>query len=136
MQAYLLHKGTTMTTLSNRVHMFARPEVKDALTEFFTVLLGCTLAFSSDAPGNPTPVLAFAFPGGGSLSVEFTPNALDEGHARKGLWIEVEADDAAAVQRRILAAGCPQVRYPGNDYFYVAAPGGQVLRIVSSARSA
>ncbi|HEX6818691.1 MAG TPA: hypothetical protein VF120_09980 [Ktedonobacterales bacterium] len=122
-----------MTKLANRVHMFARPEVKDALTEFFTSLLGCTLAYSSDAPGNPAPVLAFTFPGGGSLSVEFTADALDDEHARRGLWIEVEANDAARVQERVLAAGYPQIRYSGNDFFYVAAPGGQVLRIVSSA---
>src|SRR5579884_2920994 len=113
-----------MTTLSNRVHMFARQEVRNPLADFFVRLLGCTLAFSSDAPGNPRPVLAFAFPGGGSLSVEFTPDALDEQHARKGLWIEVQAEDVAAVQQDILAAGFAQVRYPGNDFFYVAAPGG------------
>lgn len=124
-----------MTTLSNRVHMFAHPEVKDDLIMFFTILLGCRLAFSSDAPGSTTPVVAFAFPGGGSLSVEFTTDALDEEHVRKGLWIEVEAEDAAAVQQGLLAAGCPQIHYPGNDFFYVAAPGGQVVRIVQARTS-
>lgn len=126
-----------MTALSNRVHMFARPNVKDQLMTFFTVVLGCELAFSSDsanAPGQTAPILAFVFPGGGVLSVDFTEDALDEEHARRGLWIELQAEDAPALQRRVLAAGLPRVSYPGNDHFYFAAPGGQVMRIVAARK--
>jgi hypothetical protein len=118
-------KGTIyMIALSNRVHLFARPSSKEQLTEFFTTILGCEVL--------PTPVLAFAFSNGASLSVEFTEDALDEQQARRGAWLELKTDDAPALKQKILAAGLPRVEYPGNDYFYFQAPGGQVLRIAST----
>ncbi len=53
----------------------------------------------------PEPILAFRFPGGGSLSVESTDDALDEAHGRRA-----------------------------TDTFYVAIPGGQVLGVIASER--
>ena len=40
-----------MIALSNRVHIFAHPAVKEKLTGFFTNILGCPPALSLDAPG-------------------------------------------------------------------------------------
>ncbi|HEX5506319.1 MAG TPA: hypothetical protein VFW96_27125 [Thermomicrobiales bacterium] len=125
-----------MTALSNSVHIYARPESTEGLVRCFTAILGAEVVASADAPGLPTPVLAFRFPGGGALSVEFTADALDERQARRGAWLEIQADDAAAVQRRIREAGLPQLRHPANDHFYFAAPGGQVLRIVQTRYTA
>ncbi len=121
-----------MIALSNSVHIYARPEAKDKLAWCFTTILGCEAVVSSDAPGLAVPVLAFRFPNGGSLSVEFTEDALDERQARWGAWLEVQADDPAALKQKVLEAGLPQLRHPGNDHFYFAAPGGQVLRIVAA----
>ena len=121
-----------MIALSNRVHIFARPNVKDKLAEFFTDILDCELLVSADAPGLPAPVLAFAFSNGASLSVEFTEDALNEKQARRGAWLELRTDDSSALRKKILDAGLPRVEYLGNDYFYFQAPGGQVLRIAST----
>jgi hypothetical protein len=45
-----------------------------------------------------------------------------------GAWLEVTTDDPSAVQQKVLDAGLPQLRHPGNDFFYFQAPGGQVIR--------
>ena len=119
-----------MTALSNSVHIYARPESQARLTWCFTTVLGCEAVTSADAPNLPLPMLAFRFPNGGSLSVEFTEDALDERQARWGAWLEIKADDPAALQQKVLDAGLPRLKHPANDHFYFAAPGGQVLRIV------
>jgi hypothetical protein len=77
----------------------------------------------------PEPILAFRFPGGGSLSVEFTEDALDEPQARHGAWLEVSVDDPAALKQRVLEAGLPQVKYGPTGRFYFVVPGGQVVGI-------
>lgn len=119
-----------MTSLSNSVHIYTHPEVRDRLVACFTDILGCEVLVSPDAAGLPVPVLAFRFPNGGALSVEFTEDALDEQQARRGAWLEIKADDPAALQQKVREAGLPLLKHPGNDHFYFAAPGGQVLRIV------
>ena len=124
-----------MIALSNSVHLYARPQYQERLAWCFTTLLGCEPVVSSDAPTLPVPILAFRFPGGGSLSVEFTADALDEQQARRGAWLEVKSNEAAALQRKVLEAGLPRLKHPGNDHFYFAAPGGQVLRIVQAGES-
>lgn len=119
-----------MIALSNSVHIYVRPESREKLVWCFTSILGCEPVASSDAPDLPAPILAFRFPGGGALSVEFTEDALDEHQARKGAWLEVKAADAETVQRRVIEAGLPVLIHPANNHFYFATPGGQVLRIV------
>ncbi len=121
-----------MIALSNSVHLFAHPNSKEKLAAFFTDILGYKVLVGSDAPGLPTPVMAVKFANGAALSVEFTEDALDEQQARRGAWLELKSDDAAALKEKVLAAGLSRVHYPGNDYFYFQAPGGQVLRIVAT----
>lgn len=115
----------------NRAHIFVSPKVKDKLIWCFSEILGCGQSVSLNAPGLAEPILAFRFPGGGSFSVEFTEDALDEQRARRGAWLEIWSSDPAALKRSILDAGLPQVTYPATNTFYFAAPGGQVLGVVS-----
>ena|SRR5258708_40189923 len=110
--------------LGNRVHMYARPDRKENLTEFFTKILGCEAALM---PG--TPILVIRFPNS-SLSVEFTDDALDEHLAQRGTWLEVKPDDPVALKEKILAAGLTRIVHPGSDRFYFQSPGGQVWGIV------
>jgi hypothetical protein len=118
-----------MIALTNRAHMLARPHVKEQLESCFTTVLGCAAPLRMDVPGLPEPILAFRFPGGGSVSVEFTEDALDEQHARHGAWLEVSVDDAAALKQKVLDAGLPQVKYGPAGRFYFVIPGGQVMGI-------
>ncbi len=115
-----------MIALNNRVHLFARPDVKDALTAFFTDILECEAAA---IPG--TPIVAFRFANDTSVSVDFTPDALDAEQAGRGAWLEVSTDDPAALQRKVLAAGLARVDYP-TGRFYFQAPGGQVWGVYES----
>jgi hypothetical protein len=115
----------------NRAHIFAPPKVKEKLVWCFSDVLGCGQPLSLNAPGLAEPILAFRFPGGGSFSVEFTEDALDENRARRGAWLEIWSSDPAALKRKILDAGFRQVTYPATNTFYFAAPGGQVLGVVS-----
>ncbi len=113
-----------MIALSNRIHLFAHPDIQEELTTFFTDILGCEVAV---LPG--TPIVAFRFPTTASVSVEFTADALDEERASRGAWLEVLTDDPLALQRKVLAAGLSQVDY-ATGRFYFRAPGGQVWGIL------
>lgn len=124
-------KAEPALAFSNRSHIFVAPKFKDRLIWCFCEILGCGDPASLDAPGLAQPILAFRFPGGGSLSVEFTEDALDEQAARKGAWLEIWSADPGALRQKLLDAGLPQVNYAPTNTFYFAAPGGQVLGIVS-----
>jgi hypothetical protein len=121
-----------MIALSNSIHLYARPDMKEKLLEFFTSMLGLQAFESSDAMGSPEPIYAFKFSNGASLSVEFTEDALDDQHAQRGAWLELRTDDAMGLQQKVLASGLPRVVHPYTPFFYIQAPGGQVFRIVSS----
>lgn len=124
--------STAILAFSDRAHIFARPNVKEKLMWCFSVVLGCGAPTSLNAPGLPEPILAFRFPSGGSLSVEFTEDALDEKNAHRGAWLEVRSNDPAALKKKVLDAGLSQVQYSATNTFYFVVPGGQVLGIVSA----
>lgn len=119
-----------MIAVSNRAHIYVRPDVKEQLKSCFTTVLGCEPAVSLDNPGQADPILAFRFPNGGSLSFEFTEDAPDEQQARRGAWLEVKANDPSALKERIRKAGLPQLKHPATSTFYFVVPGGQVVGIV------
>ena len=121
-----------MIALSNSIHLYARPDTKEQLLEFFTSMLGLQAVESSDAVGSPEPIYAFAFSNGASLSVEFTEDALSDQLAQRGAWLELRTDDAVGLQQKVQAFGLPRVVQPYTPFFYIQAPGGQVFRIVSS----
>lgn len=114
-----------MIALSNRMHIFARPDVRERLTEFFTAILGCAV---ESVPG--TSILLVRFPNT-NLTVDFTDDAPGEQQARRGAWLELKADDPAALKQKILAAGLPQISYAAGR-FYFQSPGGQVWGIAES----
>jgi hypothetical protein len=113
-----------MITLSNRAHLFARPDTEEDLTAFFTDIFGCA---ATAVPG--TSIVAFRFPNGASVSVDFTADALAEGPPARGAWLEVQTDDPLALEGKVRAAGLPLVDY-ATGRFYFRAPGGQVWGIL------
>jgi hypothetical protein len=124
--------GGAASAFSNRAHLFVHPQHKDKLTWCFTTILGAAGPMSLPVQGLAEPMLAFRFPGGGSVSVEFTKDALDEQRARFGAWLEVRTPEPQALQSRILEAGLQQVHYPYTTTFYFAVPGGQVIGILGT----
>ena len=117
-----------MTALGNNVHLFARPPRRQDLIWCFATVLGCGPVDSVDHPGMPQPMLVVRFPGGGNLSIEFIDDAPDDATPRLGAWLELRAEDPAALLRAALDAGLPQVEHPGHPYYFMA-PGGQVFTI-------
>ncbi len=120
-----------MTSLTSRVHIFAQPNTRTRLADFFTDVLGCQ-ALSLEVPGSPYPILVFTFANGASLSVEFTRDAPDERQVNRGAWLELAADDQERLKQKIGEAGLARVTYLGGEDFYFVAPGGQVMPIVST----
>ncbi len=112
-----------MIALSKRIHLFARPDIQEELTAFFTDIFGCRAVVR---PG--TSIVAVRFPNNASVSVEFTVDALDEEQAGRGAWLEIQIDDPVALQRKVLDAGLQRVDY-ATGHFYFQAPGGQVWGI-------
>jgi hypothetical protein len=126
------HNDAPMLAVGNRTHIFVHPSAKEKLIWCFGTVLGCGSPVILNAPGRSEPMLAFKFPSGGSLSVEFTEAALEEPAVRRGAWLEIWSNDPAALGKKVLDAGLPQVFYDVTNTFYFAAPGGQVFGIVSA----
>jgi hypothetical protein len=117
-----------MIALGNNVHLFARPRRRQDLTWCFGTVMGCGPVGSVDRPGMAEPMLVVRFPGGGNLSIEFVDDALDGDAPRLGAWLELRAEDPAALVQAALDAGLAQVKQSGHPCYFMA-PGGQVFTI-------
>jgi len=117
-----------MTALGSNAHIFAKPQRRQDLRWCFETALGCGPVATVEYPGIAEPMLVVRFPDGGSLSIEFTDQAPDDDRPRLGAWLELRAEDPAAVMRAALDAGLPQVKHPGHPYYFMV-PGGQVFTI-------
>ena len=113
--------------LGSNVHIFARPHRRRELARCFETVLGSPVR-TVDFPGIDQPMLVVSFPGGGHLSIEFTDDAPDDEQPRLGAWLELRADDPAAVLQAALDAGLTEVKHPGHPYYFMI-PGGQVFTI-------
>jgi len=121
--------------LGDRAHFLAQPRYREALTACFSHVLGCGAPMVLPTHDPAGPIVAFRFPGGGAISVQFTPEALDEAQARRGAWLELRCEDPAALEVAVLAAGLPVIHYAATTTFYFAAPGGQVFGIARRDRA-
>ena len=116
----------------NRSHLRVQPHVRDRLIHFYSEVLGCGAPVTLRVSGLTGPMVAFRFPGGGSMSFEFTSDALAENDVRRGAWLELQTDDVDGLRARVTEAGVERVTYV-TPTFYFAAPGGQVFGIVPLA---
>jgi hypothetical protein len=125
-----------ITGLGARVHLFVRPEFREAFTVLFRDTLGCEVAEREF--GLPYPILLVSFGDGSAFSVEFSELAsedpggpvLDDARALRGAWIEFRTTDVPGSQRRLRDAGIREFTHPGSPHVYFAAPGGQVFRLI------
>jgi hypothetical protein len=121
-----------MIALGSNVHIFARPHRRQALAWCFETVLGCGQVTAVEHPDMDQTMLLVRFPGGGHLSIEFTDDAPDDDLPRLGAWLELRADDPAALMQAVLDAGLTQVEHPGHPYYFMA-PGGQVFTIAPAS---
>jgi hypothetical protein len=94
--------------LGSNAHIFARPHRREELARCFEALLGGPVR-TVDFPGIDQPMIIVSFPGGGHLSIEFRDDAPDGEEPRLGAWLELRADDPAALLQIALSAGLTQV---------------------------
>ena len=120
-----------MIALGSNVHIFARPYRREELIQCFATVLGSPVR-TVELPGFDEPMLIVSFPRGGHLSIEFTDDAPDDDQPRLGAWLELRADDPAAVHRDALDAGLGPVEHPGHPYYFMI-PGGQVFTIAPAS---
>ncbi len=118
-----------MIGLGSNAHLFARPQRREELWRCFDAVLGCGPVATVDHPGMAEPMLLIRFPAGGSLSIEFTDDAPDDDSPRLGAWLELRADDPAAVVEGARLAGLTMVSHPGHQH-YLMLPGGQVFAVM------
>ena len=121
-----------MIALGSHVHIFARPHRRVQLAWCFESALGCGPVRTVEWPGIDQPMLIVGFPGGGHLSIEFTDDAPDDEQPRLSAWLELRADQPAAVLQAALDAGLTQVTHPGHPYYFMI-PGGQVFTIAPTS---
>jgi hypothetical protein len=125
-----------MIALSNSVHLYVRPDAKERLLHLFGQILGLQVVQVTKAYVKaPEPMYAVRFSNGASMSVEFTPDALSDEQAARGAWLELKAEDAEGVKRKVLDYGLKRLAHPFTPFFYVQAPGGQVFRISATAEA-
>src|SRR5207249_2733030 len=108
--------------------IFARPHRREEQTWVFETVLQCGPVASLDHPGIAEPMLVVRFPSGGALSVEFIDDAPDDDRPRPGAWLELRAEDPAALMRVVREAGLTKVKHPGHTYY-------SWRRVVRSSRS-
>ncbi len=122
--------------LGARVHLFVRPEAREALAALFRDVLGCEI-IERDF-GLPYPIALVRFPDGSAFSVETSELAppddatvdADDQRAFRGPWLEFRTPDAAAAEAALRHAGVREFHHPGSRHSYFIAPGGQVFRVL------
>jgi hypothetical protein len=117
--------------LGSNVHIFARPHRRQELAQCFETVLGSPVRIVQ-FPGIDRPMLVVSFPGGGHISIEFVDEAPDDERPRLDAWLELRADDPAAVLRTAVEAGLVRVEHPGHPYYFMI-PGGQVFTIAPTS---
>jgi hypothetical protein len=112
-------------TIGNHSKIVALRTEKEKIRSFYKDVLGCTLT-------KQTPDVDFIrFDEGFFLAVLYQDRALGAEEARASIWLELRADDPAALNERITAFGVYRIEIPNAEHHYFQAPGGQVFRVVA-----
>jgi hypothetical protein len=125
-----------IVALGPRVHLFVRPEARDAFVRLFRDVLGCAVRELDF--GLEYPILFVPFDDGSGFSVEFSelaPAGVTDGpvgdeQAFRGAWIEFRTAELERLQTALRRAGVQEFRHPGSNHVYFCAPGGQVFRLL------
>ena len=106
-----MNRRQGITALGARIHVFVRPEARDAFTALFRDVLDCDIVERDF--GLPHPILLVQFPDRSGFSIEFSDLAtadppgdtLTDASAGRGAWIEFRTTDVAGYQQRLRQAG-------------------------------
>jgi hypothetical protein len=110
--------------------MIAHPADRSRIQEFYRDVLGCYVGKGPQHPGGPESTDLIRFANGLSIVVHYDDSALGDAELRKSIWLELHADDAAELVRKIEAFGISRFDYFDKDNAYFQVPGGQVFRVL------
>jgi hypothetical protein len=124
--------------LGARVHLFVRPEHREAFRKLFQEVLECSVVERDF--GMEHPVMLVRLADGSAFSVEFTQLApadnvsaeLDDSNAFRGAWIEFRTKNLSGCHERLRKAGVREFKHRGSEHTYFSAPGGQVFRLLDT----
>ena len=114
--------------LGSNVHIFVRPHRRAELAQCFESVLAAPYGPLS-SPASISRCSWSAFPAG-DISASSSPTKHPMMSSRA--WLELRADDPAAVLQAALGAGLTEVRHPGHPYYFMI-PGGQVFTIAPTS---
>jgi catechol 2,3-dioxygenase-like lactoylglutathione lyase family enzyme len=108
--------------VGNHTAVVAARSDRDRIRSFYRDVLGCDVRAESDE------VDRFALADFHFCFV-YQDAALDARDFLKAIYLELAADDVAAVRQKVLGFGVTTLDVP-DPHLYFQAPGGQVFRIV------
>jgi|SRR5581483_5549109 len=111
------------TSIGNHAKFTARPEDRERIRHFYKDVLGCAITKRSNA------VDYFRLGDDFFIAAIYDGRVLPDEDATKATWLEIKADDPAALTNRIRAFGVTELDTWEKGRLYFQAPGGQVFRV-------
>mgnify|MGYP003314039736 CR=1 FL=1 len=129
-----------MIEFGNHYLLNVSNDLRLRMREFFGEILGCSVHSSDNVTRDiPENVDLFMFEGGETVGVAYFDKdapVLSNAQHRMASWMEIKADDVAAMKARLLDFGvCEITDFWDRDHFYFHAPGGQVFRLIDRNES-
>jgi len=117
----------TNVTIGNHCAMRVPRAEKDRIRWFYRDVLGCEITRAGDQKDD------FRLGSGFSLAFLYEDEdiALDEDGFARAIFLELQADDAEELRKRIVGFGVTVLDVP-DPHLYFQAPGGQVFRLVGA----
>jgi catechol 2,3-dioxygenase-like lactoylglutathione lyase family enzyme len=113
-------------SLGNHSKITARRAEQPKIRAFYRDVLGCTLTKQTE------DVDYIKFRDGFFMAVLYQEGVSSAEELRNAIWLELRADEPAALVKRILDFGVHRIELPGAPHLYFQAPGGQVFRVVEN----
>lgn len=107
----------------NHAKLTARAIDRTRIRKFYHEVLGCEITRRSD------DIDFFRFDADFFVAVIYDNGTLSEDEQTKSIWLELKADDPAALTKRIRDFGVREIESWEKDRLYFQAPGGQVFRV-------
>jgi hypothetical protein len=117
-------------SIGNHAKFTARPADRERVRRFYQDVLGCAIMKCSNE-------IDFFRLGDGSgddffIAAIYEDRVLSADEQVKAIWLELRAQNPAALSAKIRAFGVTELDTWEKDRLYFQAPGGQVFRVVGA----
>lgn len=114
------------TVMGNHAKITARAIDRERIRKFYHEVLGCEITKRSNE------IDYFRFAGDFFVAVIYDNVVLPDDDHTRAIWLELKAEDPAALAKRIRDFGVRELETWERDRLYFQAPGGQVFRIAGT----